>query len=145
MIAIFFLLLVLGRGELLAQAPYYQGKTITFIVGSGAGTAYYMYSRLLANHIGKHIAGNPTVVVQNMPAAGGMVAANFVYGVAKPDGTAEWVDQANLPLRLGPAARNRVMRFVDVNGDGLRDIYAVPDYHGHTTPFLFTNLGGTFD
>ena len=61
-----------------AQAPFYQGKTITFIVGSGAGTAYDMYGRLLANHIGKHIPGSPTVIVQNMPAAGGMVAANFV-------------------------------------------------------------------
>lgn len=86
MIAIILLLLVFDRAELFAQTPYYQGKTIAFIVGSGAGTAYDMYSRLLANHIGKHIAGNPTIVVQNMPAAGGMVAANFVYGVAKPDG-----------------------------------------------------------
>ena len=86
MIAIILLLLVFDRAELFAQTPYYQGKTITFIVGSGAGTAYDMYSRLLANNIGKHIAGNPTIVVQNMPAAGGMVAANFVYGVAKPDG-----------------------------------------------------------
>ena len=56
---------------------------MTMIVGSGAGTAYDMYGRLLANHIGKHIPGNPTVIVQNMPAAGGMVAANFVYGIAK--------------------------------------------------------------
>src|SRR5580765_575169 len=86
MIAIILLLLVFDRAELFAKTPYYQGKTITFIVGSGAGTAYDMYSRLLANHIGKHIPGNPAVIVQNMPAAGGMVAANFVYGVAKPDG-----------------------------------------------------------
>jgi tripartite-type tricarboxylate transporter receptor subunit TctC len=81
-----FIALWLTSGIAFAQAPYYQGKTITFIVGSGAGTAYDMYSRLLANHMGKHIPGNPTVVVQNMPAAGGMVAANFIYGVAKPDG-----------------------------------------------------------
>ena len=80
------ILLLLSSAVALAQTPYYQGKTITFIVGSGAGTAYDMYSRLLANHIGKHIAGNPAVVMQNMPAAGGIVAANFVYGVAKPDG-----------------------------------------------------------
>jgi tripartite-type tricarboxylate transporter receptor subunit TctC len=78
--------LVLAAANLHGQTPYYQGKTITFIVGSGAGTAYDMYGRLLANHIGKHIPGNPGVVVQNMPAAGGMVAANFIYGVAKPDG-----------------------------------------------------------
>src|SRR5262249_5039531 len=75
-----------AKPELYAQASFYQGKTITLIVGSGAGTAYDMYGRLLANHIGKHIPGNPNVMVQNMPAAGGMVAANFVYEVAKPDG-----------------------------------------------------------
>jgi len=80
-----FLWLLLGA-ELHAQAPFYQGKTITFIVGSGAGTAYDMYGRLFANYIGKHLPGNPTVIVQNMPAAGGLAAANFVYGVAKPDG-----------------------------------------------------------
>ena len=79
--------LLLGQGaQVSAQTPYYQGKTITFIVGSGAGTAYDIYSRLLANHIGKHIPGNPTVIMQNMPAAGGIVAANYVYAVAKPDG-----------------------------------------------------------
>jgi tripartite-type tricarboxylate transporter receptor subunit TctC len=82
----FFLLLLFPSFNLLAQAPYYQGKTITLIVGSGAGTAYDMYGRLLGNYIGKHIPGNPSVIVQNMPAAGGLVAANFVYGVAKPDG-----------------------------------------------------------
>ena len=72
--------------EVQAQTPFYQGKTITLIVGSGAGTAYDIYARLLGSYVGKHLPGNPSVVVQNMPAAGGMVAANFVYGVAKPDG-----------------------------------------------------------
>ena len=84
-IVFLFLWLLLGA-ELQAQAPFYQGKTITFLVGTSAGTAYDMYGRLLANHIGKHIPGNPTVIVQNMPAAGGLAAANFAYGVAKPDG-----------------------------------------------------------
>ena len=84
-IGIMFVLL-LPPPALRAQAPYYQGKTISFVVGSGAGTAYDMYARLLGNHIGKYIPGNPSVIMQNMPAAGGIVAANFVYGVAKPDG-----------------------------------------------------------
>jgi tripartite-type tricarboxylate transporter receptor subunit TctC len=67
---------LLTCSELFAQAtPFYQGKTITFIVGSGAGTAYDIYARLLATYIGKYVPGNPSVVVQNMPAAGGMVAA----------------------------------------------------------------------
>lgn len=83
---LFTALFALAASPLGAQSTFYQGKTITLIVGSGAGTAYDMYGRLLANHIGKYISGNPTVVVQNMPAAGGMVAANYVYGVAKPDG-----------------------------------------------------------
>ena len=85
-IALLIFLLLLPNFGLYAQAPFYQGKTITLIVGSGAGTAYDMYGRLLANHIGKHIPGNPNIMVQNIPAAGGMVAANFVYEVAKPDG-----------------------------------------------------------
>ncbi len=83
---LFTALFALAASPLGAQSTFYQGKTINLIVGSGAGTAYDMYGRLLANHIGKYISGNPTVVVQNMPAAGGMVAANYVYGVAKPDG-----------------------------------------------------------
>jgi tripartite-type tricarboxylate transporter receptor subunit TctC len=77
---------LLPHAELHAQAPFYQGKTITLIVGSGAGTAYDLYARLLGSYLGKHLPGNPSVLVQNMPAAGGLVAANFVYGVAKPDG-----------------------------------------------------------
>ena len=96
------ILLLLSSAVALAQAPYYQGKTITFIVGSGAGTAYDMYSRLLANHIGKHIPGNPSVVVQNMPAAGGIVAANYVYGVAKPDGLTLAVDQPGALFQSAP-------------------------------------------
>jgi tripartite-type tricarboxylate transporter receptor subunit TctC len=80
------LLLLFTSGAARAQAPYYQGKTITLIVGSGTGTAYDIYARLQGNYIGKYIPGNPNVVVQNMPAAGGIVAANYVYGVAKPDG-----------------------------------------------------------
>jgi tripartite-type tricarboxylate transporter receptor subunit TctC len=84
--ALLIALSIFPLGELRAQSTFYQGKTITLIVGSGAGTAYDMYARLLGNYIGKHIPGNPTVLVQNMPAAGGLVAANYVYGVAKPDG-----------------------------------------------------------
>ncbi|HEV8720357.1 MAG TPA: tripartite tricarboxylate transporter substrate-binding protein [Candidatus Binatia bacterium] len=80
------LALIGSMSELHAQAPFYQGKTVTFLVGSSAGTAYDIYARLLAAHIGKYLPGNPTVIVQNMPAAGGLVAANYVYGVAKPDG-----------------------------------------------------------
>ncbi|MBM2804171.1 MAG: efflux transporter protein, partial [Deltaproteobacteria bacterium] len=85
-LVIITVLILLGSAELRAQSPYYQGKNISFVVGSGAGTAYDIYARLLGNYIGKYLPGNPTVIMQNMPAAGGIVAANYVYGVAKPDG-----------------------------------------------------------
>lgn len=79
-------MLLLPTTQAGAQSMFYQGKTITLIVGSGAGTAYDMYARLLGKHVSKYIPGNPAVVVQNMPSAGGLVAANYVYTVAKPDG-----------------------------------------------------------
>lgn len=69
-----------------AESNYFQGKTIRLVVGSSSGGGYDLWARLLAQHIGKHIPGNPVVVVQNMPGAGGVVAANYVYGIAKPDG-----------------------------------------------------------
>jgi len=71
---------------LYAQSPFYQGKSIRLIAGTTAGTVTDLWPRLIADHMGKHIAGNPSVVVQNMPGAGGVIAANYVYNVAKPDG-----------------------------------------------------------
>jgi tripartite-type tricarboxylate transporter receptor subunit TctC len=69
-----------------AQTPFYQGKTITIIVGYLAGDGYDIWARLLAAHMGKHIPGNPGIIAQNMPGAGSMIAANNVFNVAKPDG-----------------------------------------------------------
>lgn len=69
-----------------AQSPFYQGKSINLVVGNQAGGLYDLWARLIANHIGKQIPGNPSVTVQNMPAAGSLVAANYLYNVAKPDG-----------------------------------------------------------
>lgn len=66
---------------------FYEGKTVTIIVGTTAGGAFDTYARTLARHIGKHIPGNPLVIVQNMPGAGGLVAANHLYNVAPRDGT----------------------------------------------------------
>jgi len=69
-----------------AQTPFYQKKTITIVVGYLPGDGYDVWARLLAVHIAKHIPGNPAVIVQNMPGAGSLIAANNIYGVAKPDG-----------------------------------------------------------
>lgn len=70
-----------------AQEPFYKGKTMRIIVGASAGGAFDTYSRAIARHMGKHIPGNPTtIVVENMPGAGHLIAANHVFKVAKPDG-----------------------------------------------------------
>lgn len=69
-----------------AQAPFYKGKTITILAGTGAGNVYDIYARLFARHMDKYIPGNPNIIVQNMPGAASMIAANHLYNVSKPDG-----------------------------------------------------------
>src|SRR5918996_1865149 len=69
-----------------AQEPFYRGKTIRLIVGLAPGGGYDLYSRVIARHLGKHIPGNPTIVVENMTGAGSVIAANHMYKAARPDG-----------------------------------------------------------
>lgn len=71
-----------------AQAPFFAHKTITISIGYTAGGSYDLYGRLVARHLGKHIPGQPIVVAQNMPGAGSLKAANYIYEVAPKDGTA---------------------------------------------------------
>jgi tripartite-type tricarboxylate transporter receptor subunit TctC len=80
------LTLLLGAGQAGAQTPFYQGKTITIIVGTKAGDAYDLYPRMIAEFLPKYIPGNPNIIIQNVPGAASMIAANQVYNVAKPDG-----------------------------------------------------------
>jgi len=86
----FWVLAILGlwfaSGTVFAQEPFYKGKTVRIIVGAAAGGGYDTYSRTIARHIGKYIPGNPTIIVDNMPGAGFLIAANHMYRVAKPDG-----------------------------------------------------------
>jgi tripartite-type tricarboxylate transporter receptor subunit TctC len=81
-----FFILLAWNSSLYAQTAFYQGKTITLIAGTTAGSQYDAHARLIAQHWGKHIPGNPDVIVQNMPGAGSLIAANHLYNVAKPDG-----------------------------------------------------------
>ena len=69
-----------------AQTPYYAGKTITIVAGTKAGDVYDLYARMFAQFMPKYIPGHPNIIVQNMAGAGSMIAANFVYNVANPDG-----------------------------------------------------------
>ena len=78
---------VLAHNRLLfAQSDFYKGKTITVYIGTTPGALYDQWGRLLAQHMGKHIPGKPDMIVQNMPGAGHMIAANYVYNKTKPDG-----------------------------------------------------------
>jgi len=79
-------LFLFGAGSATA-ADFYEGKKIRLIVSSSPGGGNDTYSRLLARHIGRNIPGNPTVIVQNMPGAGGVRAASYLYNKARRDGT----------------------------------------------------------
>jgi len=80
------LLSVFNPEPLYAQANFYQGKNIRMVIATSTGGGYDLWARLAARHLGKHIPGNPTIVPQNMPGGGGIVGANYLYTVAKPDG-----------------------------------------------------------
>jgi tripartite-type tricarboxylate transporter receptor subunit TctC len=78
--------LLVGYPAKSSAEDFYQGKTISIIVGYAAGGGYDIYARTVARHLGNHIPGNPTVIVQNMTGAGSLIAANYLYKKAEPDG-----------------------------------------------------------
>jgi len=79
-------------------ADFYRGRTVSFVVGFGPGGGYDLYARVISRHIGRHIPGNPNVVVQNMDGAGSVRAANYVYAVAPKDGTVIAAVNQNMPM-----------------------------------------------
>lgn len=91
-----------------AQQPLFAGKTVTIIVGYNPGGGYDLMARLVGRHLTRFLPGNPTVIVQNMPGANSITAANHVYNVAKPDG-----------LTLGAFNRNLILGQL-VNAPGIR-------------------------
>jgi tripartite-type tricarboxylate transporter receptor subunit TctC len=106
------LLLAIAPGY--ADDPFYKGKTISLIIASNVSGGYDTYGRLLARHLPAHLAGNPSIVPQNMPGAGGIRAANYLYSVAPKDGTVFGIfDQAMfLDQLLGiPGLRGDVRQF----------------------------------
>ena len=68
--------------------PFFARRTVTIVIGYTAGGSYDLYGRLVARHLGKHVPGQPTVIAQNMPGAGSLKAANYLYELAPKDGTA---------------------------------------------------------
>jgi len=92
-------LLIVSPDGLQAQTNFYQGKTVTIVVGTVPGGLYDRWGRLFGRIMGKYIPGNPGMVVQNMPGGGSMVAANYLYGVAKPDGLTIGMFQTHMYLQ----------------------------------------------
>jgi tripartite-type tricarboxylate transporter receptor subunit TctC len=75
-----------GVTVVFAQDAFYKGKTVRIVVAFSAGGGFDAYSRMIARHMGKHIPGNPNVIVENMPGAGGLIAGKHLYNLAKADG-----------------------------------------------------------
>lgn len=69
-----------------AERPFYQGRTLTFVINFAAGGPTDVEGRIIARHLAKHVPGQPTIIVQNMPGAGGIVGVNYLGEVAKPNG-----------------------------------------------------------
>ena len=82
----FLLAFACGVGAQPATQEFFKGKTIRLVVGNSTGGAMDDWGRFVAQYLGRHIPGNPEIIVQNMPGAGAIIAANYIYNVAKPDG-----------------------------------------------------------
>ena len=111
------LLFVAGTGAAAAQSEIFAGKTVTIYVGYTAGGSYDLYGRLISRHLGAHLPGRPSVVVQNMPGAGSLKAANYLYEVAPRDGTALGVVVESTALEQAlknPAAQYDAAKFTYV-------------------------------
>src|SRR6266508_749720 len=92
-----------------AVADFYKGKEVRLIISASIGGGYDIYARAVARHLGNHIPGNPTIVPQNMPAAGGLGAANHLNNVAVKDGTVIALFQNTVPLE--PFFENKQAQF----------------------------------
>jgi tripartite-type tricarboxylate transporter receptor subunit TctC len=80
------LLLGVASGQAFAQDNFFNGKTLRIVVATSAGGGFDTYTRTIARYLGKHVPGQPTIVVENMPGAGHLIGANHMYKIAKPDG-----------------------------------------------------------
>jgi len=110
--------------QAMGQEPFYRGKAVTIVVGYSAGGGYDQYARLLARHLGRHIPGNPSVIVQNMPGAASMTSVRYLDATAPKDGTVITTFDPGLILETVAAPETYRVRFSDHQWIGtlLRDI-----------------------
>jgi tripartite-type tricarboxylate transporter receptor subunit TctC len=97
-----------ARGD--AVSEFYKDRQVKLVVGYGTGGGYDVYARQLARYLGKYVPGAPAVIVQNMPGAGSLRAANFIYSVAPKDGTTIGTFSRNMPL-MGLVGKNENVQY----------------------------------
>jgi tripartite-type tricarboxylate transporter receptor subunit TctC len=142
---------------------FYRGKQISVVIGFSAGGGYDLYARLLVRHMGKHIPGNPTLVPQNMPGAGSLKAAKYLYEIAPKDGSVIGTFSRSMPLApvmglegasfdsrkftwLGSMAKDVTMCVtsdksgIQTWGDALKTEFAVGGEGRGSDPDVFANV-----
>jgi tripartite-type tricarboxylate transporter receptor subunit TctC len=117
-----------------AIASFYRGKTITIGVGFTAGGGYDLHARTLARHMGKHIPGNPNIVVKNVPGAAGLVLANQLYNAAPKDGTEIATFDRAIPLEPLVAPERARFDSLKLNWIGSTDNDVSTCFSWHTSP-----------
>jgi tripartite-type tricarboxylate transporter receptor subunit TctC len=108
------LAIVVGNSNSALADDFYKGKTIRFVVGYAPGGGYDTYTRAVVRHMGKHITGNPTPIVQNMTGGGSLIAANYIYKRAKPDGLTVGIWNSGIILQQvlgGPGIKFKADKF----------------------------------
>jgi len=109
LIAAWFMLSSAGAQPAASMAEHFRGKTIKLMIATGTGGAYGGYALVFAQYFGKHVPGEPTIVPEYRPGAGGVVAANYLYNVAPKDGTVITLLQNTVPLE--PFFENKQAQF----------------------------------
>jgi tripartite-type tricarboxylate transporter receptor subunit TctC len=131
---LWIMLSIAGAGQGLAQEPYYKGKTVRLIISVGVAGGFGEYARTLAEHFGRHIPGQPHIIVQSMPGAGGLIATNHLYVQAPQDGTV--IAMVNATAPLAPLWGSRGARFdsLKLNAIGALDRSDGTCAFWHTAP-----------
>jgi tripartite-type tricarboxylate transporter receptor subunit TctC len=135
---------------------FYRGRTVTIVVGYSVGGGYDAHGRVLARHLGKHIPGNPSVVVQNMPGAGSLRAANYLYNAAPKDGATLGVFARGMAMEplIGAGGTNFDARKFAWIGSGTNEVSVCATWHASkvktwsdalATPFTVAGEGSGSD
>jgi tripartite-type tricarboxylate transporter receptor subunit TctC len=135
---------------------FYRGRTVTIVVGYSVGGGYDILGRVLARHLGKHIPGNPSVVVQNMPGAGSLRAANYLYNAAPKDGATLGVFARGMAMEplIGTSGTNFDARKFAWIGSGTNEVSVCATWHASkvktwsdalATPFTVAGEGSGSD